>query len=143
MWSIALGFISNYVNYIKVGLAVGICAGIFFWGYSVGHSGLVEYKARVEAVAQAQEAHIESIQAQHELINEGIKIEYESKLAALRNYYGGLHSNPGSRSMPGISPTPKGTDAETAYPILVGQCSQSTLMLVELQKWINEQSMVK
>ena len=143
MWSIALGFISNYVNYIKVGLAVGICAGIFFWGYSVGHSGLVEYKARVEAVAQAQEAHIESIQAQHELINEGIKNEYESKLAALRNYYGGLHSNPGSRSMPGISPTPKGTDAETAYPILVGQCSQSTLMLVELQKWINEQSMVK
>ena len=143
MWSIALGFISNYVNYIKVGLAVGICAGIFFWGYSVGHSGLVEYKARVEAVAQAQEAHIESIQAQHELINEGIKNEHESKLAALRNYYGGLHSNPGSRSMPGISPTPKGTDAETAYPILVGQCSQSTLMLVELQKWINEQSMVK
>ena len=143
MWSIALGFISNYVNYIKIGLAVGICAGIFFWGYSVGHSGLVEYKASVEAAAKAQEAHVESIKAQHELINEGIKNEYEGKLAALRNYYGGLHSNPGSRSMPGISPTPKGTDAETAYPILVGQCAETTLQVNLWQEWATQNGLIK
>ena len=143
MWSIALGFISNYVNYIKIGLAVGFCLVCFYGGYHIGNGRYLAYKSEVEVAAKAQEAHVESIKAQHELINEGIKNEYEGKLAALRNYYGGLHSNPGSRSMPGISPTPKGTDAETAYPILVGQCSQSTLMLVELQKWINEQSMVK
>ena len=143
MWSIVLGFISNYVNYIKIGLAVGFCLVCFYGGYHIGNGRYLAYKSEVEVAAKAQEAHVESIKAQHELINEGIKNEYESKLAALRNYYGGLHSNPGSRSMPGISPTPKGTDAETAYPILVGQCSQSTLMLVELQKWINEQSMVK
>jgi hypothetical protein len=138
-----LDLLNGYINYIKIGLLVFIACGLFYGGFHIGNSRYLEYKASVESIAQAQEEKVQSIQAQHELINKGIKNEYEGKLAALRNYYGGMQLVPGGRTMSGISPAPKGTDAETAYPILAGQCSQSTLMLVELQKWINEQSMVK
>ena len=103
----------------------------------------MEYKARVEAVAQAQEAHIEAIQAQHELINQGIKNEYEGKLAAVKSFYSRVQLNPSSGSMSGISPAPKGTDAETAYPILAGQCAETTQQVVSLQDWINAQVGIK
>jgi hypothetical protein len=139
MW----GLLSGYINYIKVGLAVGICVGFFTWGYSIGHSGLVEYKARVEAAAKAQEEKIQSIQAQHELINKGISNEYEGKLAALRNYYGGMQLNPSSGSMSGISPTPKGTDAATAYPILARQCAETTIQVSLWQEWATENGLIK
>ena len=138
-----LDLLNGYINYIKIGLLVFIACGLFYGGFHIGNSRYLEYKASVESIAQAQEEKVQSIQAQHELINQGIKNEYEGKLAALRNYYGGMQLNPSSRTMSGISPAPKGADAETAYPILAGQCSQSTLMLVELQKWVTEQSMVK
>jgi len=139
MW----GLLSGYINYIKVGLAVGICVGLFTWGYSIGHSGLVEYKARVEATAKTQEEKIQSIQAQHELINKGISDEYEGKLAALRNYYGRMQLNPSSSPMSGISPTPKGTDAATAYPVLVEQCAETTLQVNLWQQWATEHGLIK
>ena len=139
MW----GLVSGYINYIKVGLAVGICVAIFFGGFSVGNSRYVEYKARVEAVAQAQEAHIEAIQAQHELINQGIKNEYEGKLAAVKSFYSRVQLNPSSGSMSGISPAPKGTDAETAYPILAGQCAETTLQVNLWQEWATQNGLIK
>jgi hypothetical protein len=139
MWS----FLNGYFNYIKVGLAVGICAAIFFCGFHIGNNRYVEYKARVEATAKAQEEKIQSIQAQHELINKGIANEYEGKLAALRNYYGGMQLNPSSRSMPGLSAAPKGADAETAYPILAGQCAETTLQVNLWQEWAMENGLIK
>jgi len=143
MWSLITAGFSTYANYIKVGLAVGICAGIFFCGFHIGNNRYVEYKARVEATAKAQEEHNQAVEQEHQIINQGIQNEYEGKLAALRNYYGRMQLNPSSSPMSGISPTPKGTDAATAYPVLVEQCSQSTLMLVELQEWVRQQSEIK
>jgi len=139
MW----GFISEYINYIKVGLAVGICAGIFFCGFHIGNNRYVEYKARVEATAKAQEEHNQAVEQEHQIINQGIQNEYEGKLAALRNYYGRMQLNPGSSPMSGISPTPKGTDAATAYPVLVEQCAETTLQVNLWQQWATEHGLIK
>ena len=65
MW----GLINGYLSYIKAfAIVVAIC-GIFYAGFHIGNSRYLEYKANVEAIAKTQEAHIESIQAQHKLIN--------------------------------------------------------------------------
>ena len=139
MW----GLLSGYINYIKIGLAVGLCAACFFGGFHIGNSRYLEYKANVESIAKAQEAHNQEIEQQHQLVNKGIENEYEGKLAALRNFYGRMQLNPSSGSMSGISPTPKGTDAETAYPILVGQCAETTLQVNLWQEWATENGLIK
>ena len=139
MW----GLINGYLSYIKA-FAIGIVlCGIFYAGFHLGNSRYLEYKASVEAIAKTQEAHIEAIQAQHELINQGIKNEYEGKLAAVKSFYSRVQLNPSSGPMSSISPAPKGTDAETAYPILAGQCAAATAQLTSLQDWVNAQVGIK
>jgi len=139
MW----GLINGYLSYIKAfAIVVAIC-GIFYAGFHIGNSRYLEYKANVEAIAKTQEAHIESIQAQHKLINQGIKNEYESKLAAVKSFYSRVQLKPSSSSMSGISPAPKGTDAETAYPILAGQCAETTLQVNLWQEWAEQNELIK
>jgi len=139
MW----GMLGGYINYIKVGLAVFIVCGIFYAGFHVGNSRYLEYKASVEAAAKAQEAHNQSVEQQHQLINQGIKNEYEGKLAAVRNFYASGVQYPSSRSMSGISAAPTGTDAETAYPVLVRQCAETTLQVNLWQEWATQNGLVK
>jgi len=139
MW----GMLSGYLNYFKVGACVLLGCTVFYGGFHIGNSRYLEYKANVEATAKAQEAHIESIKKQQDLVTKGITNDYENKLAAVRNYYSGVQFNSSSRSVPGISPAPKGTDAESAYPILVGQCAQTTAQLTSLQDWVNAQIGIK
>ena len=128
-------------TWIMVALSVAALGGI---GYGKYESAKYEaYVAKVEALGKAQEAHVESVVKQQDLVSKGIKNEYESKLAAIRNYYGGMQLNPGSRTVSGISPAPKGADAETAYPILAGQCAETTQQVVSLQDWINAQVGIK
>jgi hypothetical protein len=62
----------------------------------------------------------------------------------VRQYYvNGVRQSDGSSTMSGISTTTSVADAKTAYAILAGQCAETTIQLVELQKWINEQIGVK
>ena len=139
MW----GLINGYFSYIKA-FAIGIAlCGIFYAGFHLGNNRYLEYKASVEAIAKTQEAHIEAIQAQHELINQGIKNEYEGKLAAVKSFYSRVQLNPSSGPMSGISPAPKGTNAETAYPILAGQCAQTTLQVNLWQEWATQNGLIK
>jgi len=131
----------SVINYVKIGLVAFVFCGGLYFGYSFEHSRFVAYQERVEAAGKAQEAENASKDKQATLITSGVKNEYEAKLANLRNFYGsGLHVNPSGSKTEGLSPTPSGTDASAAYSILVGQCSQTTLMLTELQAWIKAQS---
>ena len=140
MW----GLISGYFNYIKVGLAVLVACTIFYSGFHIGNNRYLEFKASVEATAKIQEEKVKSIRSQQELVNKGITNEYEAKLAAIRNYYSsGVQFNSSSRTVSGISPAPKGTDAETAYPILARQCTETTAQLTSLQDWVNQQVGIK
>jgi hypothetical protein len=111
----------------------------FAGGFYVEHLRYSEYKNEVVEAGKAQIAENKTKEKQAQLINEGIKNEYEAKLAAVRNYYsiGVRHTSSGSMSS--FSAAPKGTDAETSYTILAGQCAQTTAQLTSLQDWINQQ----
>lgn len=124
-------------TYIYAGL---ILIGIIGVGYGqYEHSKYVAYKNKVELLAKEQEAKIESIKKQQDLVTKGIEDEYNAKLALIRRYYADGMRQPSSSSLPAYGITPKPVDVTTAYNILAGQCSQTTLMLVELQKWLNKQ----
>ena len=138
-----LDLLNGYINYIKIGLFVFIACGLFYGGFHIGNSRYLEYKASVESIAQAQEEKVQSIQKQQNLVNEGIKNEYEGKLAAVKSFYSRVQLNPSSGPMSGISPAPKGTDAETAYPILAGQCAETTLQVNLWQEWATQNGLIK
>ena len=125
---------------------IGILSFIAVAGFGYGryeHMNYIDFKAEVVAAGKAQEAKNESIVKQQDLVNKGIQNEYEAKLSAVRNFYAVGVRNTSSSSMSGISPAPKGTDAETAYPILAGQCAETTAQLTSLQDWINAQVGIK
>jgi hypothetical protein len=130
------------IQAILIAAVVAFLAGTFSgWKYENGR--FMDFKKEVAVVAAKQEDHVESVTKQQELVNKGIQNEYEGKLAALRNFYGRMQFNPSSGSMSGISPAPKGTDAETAYPILAGQCAETTLQVNLWQQWATENGLIK
>jgi len=124
-----------------------ILGGIFLAGASFGwyfpHRALVEYKTSIEVATKAQEAHVESIQKQHELVTKGISNEYDAKLALLRQYYASGVRQPNSSSVSNLSNTTAVANANTAYAELIGQCAETTQQLVSLQSWINQQIGIK
>ena len=133
------------IDYVKVSLLGGLCLILFGSGYWMGYSRYIEYKKSVEIIAKTQEAKVESIQKQHELVTKGIANEYEAKLAALRNYYKStsVWNNPSSSKVSGISTAPTVANVATAYNLLAGQCAETTQQVVSLQDWINAQIGIK
>ena len=133
------------IDYVKISLLGGLCLILFGSGYWMGYSRYIEYKKSVEIIAKTQEAKVESIQKQHELVTKGIANEYEAKLAALRNYYKStsVWNNPSSSKVSGISTAPTVADVATAYNLLAGSCAETTQQVVSLQDWINAQIGIK
>ena len=131
------------IDYAKLAILAAIVATVFGSGWYVGNSRYVKYKAEVEVAAKAQEAHVESITKQQALVTKGIENEYNAKLALLRNYYANGVRQPNTSKLPTISNTTNGLDPITAYNLLVGQCSETTLMLTELQDWVKQQAGLK
>ena len=133
------------IDYVKVSFLGGLCLIFFGSGYWMGYSRYIEYKKSVEIQAKTQEAKVESIQKQHELVTKGIANEYEAKLAAVRNYYRAtsVWNNPSSSKVSGISTAPTVADVATAYNLLAGQCAETTAQTIALQDWINAQIGIK
>ena len=131
------------IDYVKITILAVAVSVVFGSGYWAGYSKYVAYKKEVEIAVKAQEAKVESIQKQHELVTKGISDEYDAKLSLIRNYYANGVRSPSTSSLPNISNTSSIANAVTAYNELAGNCAQTTLQLVELQKWINEQMGIK
>jgi hypothetical protein len=131
-----------YVKLVAGGL---LLLSIFYAGWHVRDVDFMAFKREVESVAKTQEAKVESIQKQQALVTKGIQDEHEAKLAAVRSYYKStsVWNNTSGSTVPGISNTPNTTDVIAAYNGLAGRCAETTLMLVDLQKWINEQVGIK
>ena len=128
------------LTYVKLGAAVALLLGTFYFGWHTRDVDYMAFKAKVTAEAEKQISENASKDKQALLITQGVKNEYEAKLSNLRNFYGsGLHVNPSGGKTTGISPTPSGTDASAAYSVLVGQCAETTQQLVSLQYWLNQQ----
>jgi len=73
------------IDYAKLAILGALAATVFGSGWYLGNSRYVNYKAQVEAIANAQEEKIKSIRSQQELVNKGIENEYNAKLSAIRN----------------------------------------------------------
>ena len=132
------------IQYMAIGAVVLFLAG-FGSGWKYEHGRFMDFKTAVEVVAVQQEAKVDSIKKQQELVTKGIKDEHEAKLNAVRNYYKSTsvwNSASGSK-VPGISPAPGAADVIASYNELAGRCAETTLMLVDLQKWLNEQVGIK
>ena len=127
-------------TYIYAGLILLSVIGFSYGRYE--HNKYVTFKAEVENVAKAQEAKVESIQKQHQLVTKGISDEYDAKLALIRQYYANGMRSPSSSS---LSSVPDPTKPATFIPAnnLLVDCAQTTLMLTELQKWYLEVAGIK
>lgn len=131
------------IDYGKLVILAVIVASVFGTGWYVGNSRYVKYKAEIEAVAKAQEEKVKSIRTQQELITKGIQDEYDAKLALIRQYYANGVRQPSPSTLSNYGISTKQFDASATYSELIGNCAQTTLMLVELQKWIAEQYKIK
>jgi hypothetical protein len=131
------------IDYFKVGILAVCVFMAFAGGWALRNRDYMDYKKEIANAAKAQEAHVESIKKQHQLVTKGIQDEYDAKLSLLRQYYSDGMRQPNSSSVSNLSNTTKLFDANAAYSELAGNCAQTTLMLVELQKWINEQLGIK
>jgi hypothetical protein len=141
LFSLATSLIGGSSVQIYIYLALAI--GGFGSGLYVGHLRLVNYQQEVEMAGKAAEAREKAVEQQHALVTKEITNDYQTKLTAIRNFYASGVHNPSSGAMSGISAAPRGTDAETAYPILAGQCAETTQQLVSIQDWINQQAGIK
>ena len=133
------------MDYVKLGIAAAILLGAFGSGWALRNRDFNDYKREVDNAVKAQEAHVESIKKQQELVTKGIANEYEAKIAALRNYYKStsVWNNASSSKVPGISAAPSATDVIASYNILAGQCAETTAQTIALQDWLKQQIGIK
>ena len=132
------------IQALAIAVVVAFLAGTFS-GWKYEHNRYVAFKTEVAATAKVQEARVESIAKQQALVTKGIKDEYDAKLNAVRNYYKStsVWNNTSGSKVPGLSTAPSSADVITAYNVLAGQCAETTLQIVQLQKWLNEQVGIK
>jgi len=133
------------IDYAKLAIIGAILSITFGSGWWLGYSRYVEYKKSVEIAAKIQEAKVESIQKQHELVTKGITNEYEAKLSAIRNYYKStsVWNKPNTSSVSGISTTPSATDVIASYNQLDASCAMTTQQLLSLQDWLKTEIGIK
>ena len=138
--SFLLSFLTGGISgYFKAGLLVVLVCGIFFAGWHMRDNDFTIYKDQVRIAAEKQIAETASIQKQHVLVTKGISDEYDAKLALIRQYYAnGVRNNNGSSTVPGISTTSNLSNAAASYNVLAEQCTETTLQLIDLQKWMLE-----
>ena len=133
------------IDYVKVSIIAAVSFVLFGSGWWMGYSKYLDYKKEVEIVAKTQEAKIDSIKKQQDLVTKGIQNEYDAKLAAIRNYYKStsVWNNPSSSKVSGLSPTTSATDVIASYNQLAQECAMTTQQVLSLQDWIREQIGVK
>ena len=131
----------SVLTYVKMGVCILLLGGAWYLGYSFEHTRFTKFQDVVRQQGLQQEEKIQALTKQQELVTKGIQDEYDAKLSAVRNYYKStsVWNNPSSGKVSGLSPSSQLTDVITSYNVLAGQCAETTLQLVELQKWINEQ----
>jgi len=123
-------------TYIYAGLILLSVIGFSYGRYE--HNKYVTFKAEVEAVAKTQEAHVESIKKQQDLVTKGIENEYNAKLALLRQYYANGVRQPNTSKLPTNGNTTFNSDDFSTNNLLI-KCAETTQQLVSLQEWLNEQ----
>lgn len=120
---------------IKIGAGLALCAGMYFMGWSHEHKRFVKYQAEIAALGKAQEVLNKAKVREHEIIATSIASEYEARLAAVNHYYDGMLNNRSS-GLPAIPKPASGANASATDTVSARQCTETTLQLIELQRWI-------
>ncbi len=115
-------------------VAVGLLGWGYYQGYSHEHEKFLEYKADIAAQVKQQDLLLQSRVKQEQIKTEGIINEYKAKLHTVRISSGRLQYNTDTLQLPQTTGT-QGTITAPSYPVLVGQCLETTLMLTSLQEW--------
>jgi len=124
--------------WMKIGIALALCAVMYFLGWNHEHKKLVAYQAEVAAVGKAQEVINEAKAKEHETITNSIANQYEARLSAVHSYYSErmLDTNTNSGSVSTVS-KPTACPARPAPDAgLIRRCAETTLQLTELQNWV-------
>jgi type II secretory pathway pseudopilin PulG len=129
--------------FAKIIAALSLVALIFGAGYLKAYTTerdkLIEFKAQIEAQAQAQQQINKAAAEKQAAVTQGIVNEYKARLANLRNLSNRL-PDPGTGAVPAVPPSTQGAFKAPSYPVLTGQCLETTLMLTTLQEWVKSVS---
>jgi hypothetical protein len=122
--------------YIYIALTVAALGGL---GYGKYESAKYDaYVAKVELAAKEQELINKSKAKEAAQVTEKVKNDYENKLAFIKRTYSGMRfTNPQPTGV--ISNTASPTDGTPTDPKFIEKCAMTTLQLVSLQAWLNEQ----
>ena len=135
-------FILNPIyKYLAIGGAVIALFGFGYWkGYSAEKERFDAFKVELEAQAKAQEIVNDAKKKQQDIISKSIRSEYETKLNALRSYYGGVRQQSSNASLSTIPNSSISIDGKATNLELA--CAYTTQQLVSLQEWIVEVSKI-
>jgi hypothetical protein len=126
------------ILYAKIA-AIAIALALSYWaGYDRMRDKHLLFVAEVESIGKAQEAANKSAVEIAEVITEGVKDEYETRIAALRRQYAGRVQQC-STSGGAVSPVSKpatSVNGTADDPAIIGLCAEETAKLIALQKWI-------
>jgi hypothetical protein len=123
---------------IKIG-AIVIALALAYWaGYDRMRDKHLLFVAEVKRVGEAQEAANKSAVEIATVITEGVKDEYETRIAALRRQYAGRvqQCNSGSGAVSTVPKSSPSVAGSADDPAIVGLCAEETAKLVALQKWV-------
>jgi Na+/phosphate symporter len=98
----------------------------------------MEFKAQVEAAGKAAEAKAKETEARHEETRKEIEQDYQERLDSLHRKYADSLRHASTSNVSKPTDTSRRVDEAATHsdPYLVEQCAETTLQLVELQKWI-------
>lgn len=126
------------ILYAKIA-AIALALALAYWGgYDRMRDKHLLFVAEVKAVGEAQEAANRSAVEIAEVITEGVKDEYETRIAALRRQYAGRvqQCNTSGGSVSAVSKSSPSVTGTANDPAIIGLCAEETAKLVALQKWI-------
>ena len=123
---------------IWINIALAVVAAISI-GYGKYESAKYDaYKSKTELIAQQQEFEIKSREKQANLISEKVKNDYENRLDIIKRTYGGMRLSSTQQTGTISNPT-SSIDGTATDPKFIEKCALTTLQLVSLQAWLNEQ----
>lgn len=129
--------------FAKILTALSLVALIFGAGYLKAYTTerdkLIQFKAQIEAQAESQAQINKAAAEKQAAVTQGIVNEYKARLANLRNLSNRL-PDPGTGAVPVVPPGSQGAFKAPSYPVLTGQCLETTLMLTTLQEWVKSVS---
>jgi hypothetical protein len=126
------------ILYAKIA-AVAVVLALTYWsGYDRMRDKHLLFVAEVKAVGEAAEAANRSAVEIAEVITEGVKDEYETRIAALRRQYAGRvqQCSTSGGAVSSVSKPAASVVGTADDPAIVGLCAEETAKLVALQKWV-------